>query len=68
MAYNVVELIYHAKTYEGIAKDYEFSRLTMEEHWRTGHEDAARALAHPEIFRRADNLERFQSFDFSPQT
>jgi NTE family protein len=37
----------------------------MEEHWRTGHDDAARALAHPEIFQRADNLERFQSFDFS---
>jgi NTE family protein len=67
-AYNIVELIYHSKTYEGIAKDYEFSRLTMEEHWRSGHEDAARALAHPEIFRRADNLERFQSFDFSPET
>jgi NTE family protein len=64
-AYNIVELIYHSKTYEGIAKDYEFSRLTMEEHWRSGHEDAARALAHPEIFQRANNLERFQSFDFS---
>ena len=64
-AYNVVELIYHSRTYEGIAKDYEFSRLTMEEHWRSGYEDAARALAHPEIFLRADNLERFQSFDFS---
>ena len=64
-AYNVVELIYRAKPYEGVAQDYEFSRRTMEEHWRTGHEDAARALAHPEIFQRADNLERFQSFDFS---
>jgi NTE family protein len=64
-AFNIVELIYHSKVYEGIAKDYEFSRLTMEEHWRSGYEDAARALAHPEIFARADNLERFQSFDFS---
>jgi NTE family protein len=64
-AYNVVELIYHAKTYEGVAQDYEFSRRTMEEHWRTGHEDALRALAHPEIFDRPDNLERFRSFDFS---
>jgi NTE family protein len=67
-AFNIVELIYHSKSYEGIAKDYEFSRLTMEEHWRSGHEDAARALAHPEIFRRADNLERFQTFDFSLET
>ena len=64
-AYNIVELIYHSRNYEGIAKDYEFSRLTMEEHWQSGHEDATRALAHPEIFQRADNLERFQSFDFS---
>jgi NTE family protein len=64
-AYNVVELIYRAKAYEGVAQDYEFSRRTMEEHWRTGHDDAARALAHPEIFARADNLEQFQSFDFS---
>ena len=64
-AYNIVELIYHSKTYEGIAKDYEFSRLTMEEHWLAGHEDAARALAHPEIFQRANNLERFQTFDYS---
>ncbi len=67
-AYNIVELIYHSRNYEGIAKDYEFSRLTMEEHWRSGYEDAVRALAHPEIFRRADNLERFQAFDFSRDT
>jgi NTE family protein len=67
-AYNIVELIYHSKTYEGIAKDYEFSRLTMEEHWRSGYEDAARALSHPEIFRPADNLERFQTFDFAQET
>ncbi len=64
-AYNIVELVYHAKTYEGIAKDYEFSRLTMEEHWRSGHEDAVRALAHPEILQRPDNPERFRTFDFS---
>jgi NTE family protein len=64
-AFNIVELIYHSKSYEGIAKDYEFSRLTMEEHWTSGYEDAARALAHPEIFQPADNLERFETFDFS---
>ncbi len=64
-AYNIVELIYHSQTYEGVSKDYEFSRLTMEEHWRSGHEDAARALAHPEILQRPNNPERFQTFDFS---
>ncbi len=65
VAYNIVELIYHSETYEGVAKDYEFSRRTMEEHWRSGRDDAIRALAHPEIFKHPDNLERFRSFDFS---
>jgi NTE family protein len=30
--YNLIQLIYHARIYEGSSKDYEFSRLTMEEH------------------------------------
>jgi NTE family protein len=63
--HNVVHLIYHTKSYEGVAKDYEFSRRTMEEHWRSGHEDASRALAHPEIFQRPDTIDGFRAFDFS---
>jgi hypothetical protein len=35
---------------------------------RSGYEDAARALTHPKIFERGDNLERLQSFDFSRYT
>jgi len=31
-AYNIVQLIYRAKNYEGPAKDNEFSRASMEEH------------------------------------
>jgi NTE family protein len=64
-AYNVVNLIYHARSYEGVAKDYEFSRLTMEEHWRSGLTDAERALSHPEILKRPSNGESFQAFDFA---
>jgi NTE family protein len=63
--YNVVHLIYHAKSYEGAAKDYEFSRRTMEEHWRSGHEDASWAISHPEIFERPDTIDGFRAFDFS---
>jgi NTE family protein len=63
--YNVVQLIYHAKSYEGVAKDYEFSRRTMEEHWRSGHEHASRAISHPEIFQRPDTIDGFRTFDFS---
>ena len=47
--YNIVQLIYRSPTYEGQSKDYEFSRKTMEEHWRAGYADASATLAHPEV-------------------
>jgi NTE family protein len=62
---NIVQLIYHSKEYEGIAKDYEFSRRTMEEHWLAGHRDAVRSLGHPEVFQRPDKLEGVRTFDLS---
>src|SRR5262249_36826443 len=55
--YNVVHLIYRSKHYEGQSKDYEFSRLTMEEHWRAGYNDTVRTLRHPEVLERPHNLE-----------
>ena len=63
--YNVVQLIYRSKHYEGNSKDYEFSRFSMAEHWEAGYEDAMRALKHKEILERPDNKEGFRSFDFS---
>jgi NTE family protein len=62
---NIVHLIYHAKKYEGIAKDYEFSRRTMEEHWQAGYDDAVRTLIHPEVLQRPDKLEGVRTFDFT---
>jgi NTE family protein len=62
---NIVHLIYHAKKYEGIAKDYEFSRRTMEEHWHVGYDDAVRALSHPEVLQRPGKMEGVRTFDFS---
>lgn len=62
---NVVELIYHSKTYEGAEKDFEFSRRSMEEHWRAGVRHAGRALSHPDVFQRPDNPEGYRTFDFS---
>lgn len=43
----IMQLIYTRKPYEGSAKDYEFSRATMLEHWAAGAEDARRGLAAP---------------------
>jgi NTE family protein len=63
--YNIVHLIYRAKNYEGDSKDYEFSRLTMEEHWTAGLNDATRALRHPEILTRPQDGEGVFTFDFT---
>jgi NTE family protein len=61
---NIVHLIYRARIYEGIAKDFEFSRRTMEEHWETGYDDTARSLSHPEVLQLPDRLEGVRTFDF----
>jgi len=43
---NIVQLIYQQKSYEGHAKDYEFSGTSMREHWAAGYEDTAKTLRH----------------------
>ena len=63
--YNLIQLIYHAKTYEGASKDYEFSRLTMEEHWRSGYHDAVRTLRHPEVLERPNGSDGVFTFDLA---
>ena len=65
--YNLIQLIYHAKTYEGASKDYEFSRLTMEEHWRSGYNDAVRTLRHPEVLQRPNGSDGVFTFDLAVQ-
>lgn len=41
-AVTIVQLIYRKRPYEGGSKDYEFSRLTMHEHWAAGAADGKR--------------------------
>jgi NTE family protein len=65
-AANIVQLIYRPRGYEGDSKDYEFSRRSMQEHWRAGYCDAVHTLRHPEIFdRSSDRYETLVTFDFS---
>ena len=63
--YNVIQIIYRSKHYEGNSKDYEFSRLTMREHWRAGYNDAVRTLRHPEVLARPENAEGVFTFDLA---
>ena len=43
-ALTILQLIYQQKSYEGNAKDYEFSGTSMREHWGSGHADTQRTL------------------------
>jgi NTE family protein len=61
--YNIIHLIYRAQNYEGHSKDYEFSRLSMQEHWRAGYHDARRTLRHREVLERPTNHEGVLTFD-----
>ena len=65
--YNIIHLIYHARNYEGASKDYEFSRRTMEEHWKTGYSDMARTLRHPEVLARPKSPDGVFTFDLRDQ-
>ena len=60
---NIVHLIYRARPYEGIAKDFEFSRRSVEEHWQTGYSNARRTLANPEVLMLPARLEGVRTFD-----
>jgi NTE family protein len=61
--WNLVQLIYHSKTYEGDSKDFDFSRQSMEEHWRAGYHDTVRTLRHPEVLERPRSLDGVFIFD-----
>ena len=61
--YNIIHLIYHARNYEGHAKDYEFSRASMEAHWRSGYNDTRRTLRHLNSFGLPTNDEGVVTFD-----
>jgi NTE family protein len=47
VAVTIVHLIHRRAAYETHAQDYEFSRLSVEEHWQAGRDDVRRTLRHP---------------------
>jgi NTE family protein len=63
--YNLIQLIYRSRNYEGNCKDFEFSRLTMEEHWQSGYNDAVHTLRHPEVLERPQGLDGVFTFDLA---
>jgi NTE family protein len=65
--YNIIQMIYRKKNYEGNSMDHEFSRQTMEEHWKAGYEDAVHTLRHPEVLQRPESLDGVFTFDLGAQ-
>ena len=62
---DVVHLIYRSKHYETHAKDYEFSRLSMEEHWEAGRADMSHTLHDPRWTGRERNYTGVRVFDLT---
>jgi NTE family protein len=63
--YNLIQLIYRSKTYEGEFKDYEFSQQSREDHWRAGYHDTIRTLRHPEVLEPPKGDEGVLTFDLA---
>lgn len=63
--YNLVHLIYRARHYEGYAKDYEFSRVSMREHWQAGYNDTLHSLRHKEVLKKPSCAEGIEIYDVS---
>ena len=63
---DIVHLIYRSKNYEGDGKDYEFSRLSMQEHWQAGYVDMTRALQDPQWVARKRGAHGVRVFDLTP--
>lgn len=59
----LVELIHRKQSFESGAKDYEFSRLSMTQHWNEGCRDVKRTLGHKDWKGRKTGLEGLQVFD-----
>jgi NTE family protein len=65
--YNIIQLIYRSKHYEGGSKDFEFSSLSMEDHWSAGRSDTIRTLRHPEVLERPTSADGVFTFDVASQ-
>jgi NTE family protein len=66
LSMSIVHLIYREKNYETQTKDYEFSRVSMEEHWLAGVYDTRRTLRHERLWLAPpDDLSAVRTFDIT---
>lgn len=63
---SLVHLINRCDTKSSDFKDYEFSRATVDQLWRAGHDDVQKMLQHPETCRISDLGNGVRVFDLDP--
>jgi len=61
----VVHLIYKSKNFESSSKDYDFSRVGMVEHWKSGMQDVQITMQHPECFTNPQLGETMVTYDLT---
>ncbi len=59
----LVHLIYRPAAWETQAKDYEFSGISMREHWDSGYRDTAATLKHKAWLSMTEMTEAVETFD-----
>jgi NTE family protein len=64
-AVDVVHVIYRSNACESHAKDCEFSRISMQEHWAAGRADMAQSLSHPSWRERSVNTTGVHVYDLN---
>ena len=64
-AVTVMHLINRPTDLDSQSKDYEFSRLSVEEHWEAGRKDVEHSLAHPDWRSRKTPHHGMKTFDLT---
>jgi NTE family protein len=63
----VVHLIYRRKNHEASSKDYDFSRLNMIEHWKSGEQDVNRSMTRPQCLQEPQHGETMRAWDLTAE-
>jgi NTE family protein len=66
-AITIVHLIHRRAAYSTQSNDYEFSRYTVDEHWRDGQDDVKRTLRHPAWINREPPREGVTVLDLTKE-
>jgi NTE family protein len=62
---DIVHLIYRQNRYELESKDYEFSRLTMQAHWKAGRRDMQHTIEHPDWLHKSNEIDGVTVYDLA---